>query len=303
MTAQPPPIDALLKIFPQVLELKDPKVGGFKTVFRAKMKKHDEAFKVVQLPPSSNDELGMAFRKESLGRIRREVEALGKCGIPELVKLASIPPTEVSIAGNDYVVYSEEYLEGADLRALIQQARKQPPTVTEKQLGSLMLSLLHGIKELWGHGYIHRDIKPANVVQTLDKSRPFVLLDLGIAFSIQETALTYNPQHRILATWRYMAPERAYPDQRDNIDYRSDLYSAAVTVYEYGANNHPYARDFEDDLATISRAISEPPKPLKSYRPDLSDGFCQTIDQLLRKKPALRPGNMTRLIAMMEALS
>ena len=302
MTVQPPPVDALLKLFPQILELKDSKVGGFKTVFRAKMKNHDEALKVVQLPSSSADELGMSFRKESLGRIRREVEALRTCNIPELVKLATIPPTDVSIADNDYVVYSEEFLSGADLSTLIQGARKQPPTASEPELKVLMIALLRGIQELWSRGYIHRDIKPGNVMKTLDKARLFVLLDLGIAFSIQETALTYNHQNRLpIATFRYMAPERAYPDQRDNLDYRSDLYSAAVTVYEYGANNHPYAKSHDDPLATISRAINEPPKPLKSFREDLSDEFCQTIDQLLRKKPALRPGNMARLMAIMEA--
>lgn len=302
MTVQPPPVDALLKLFPQILELKNPKVGGFKTVYCARMKKHDEALKVVRLPSSSDDELGMSFRKESLGRIRREVEALRTCNIPELVKLASIPPTDVPIAGNDYVVYSEEFLSGADLSTLIHRAGKQPSTVPETELKVLMLALLRGIKELWGHGYIHRDIKPANVIKTLDKARPFVLLDLGIAFSIQETALTYNHQNRLpVATFRYMAPERAYPGQRDNLDYRSDLYSTAITVYEYGANNHPYAKSHDDPLTTISRAINEPPKPLKSFRADLSDDFCQTIDQLLRKKPALRPGNMSRLMAIMEA--
>ena len=81
----------------------------------------------------------------------------------------------------------------------------------------------------------------------------------------------------------------------------SDLYSAAVTVYEYAANNHPYAKNQDDPLATISRAINEPPKPLRTFRKDLSDDFCQTIDQLLRKKPALRPGNIDRLAAIMEA--
>ncbi len=269
--------------------------------FRAKIGNRFEAFKVLALPPSSADELGAAFRTESIGRIRREVEALGKCRAPQLVKLGSIPPTQITIAKTDYVAYSEEFLEGEDLWALIRKTSGDPAKTPEKELRLLMLSLLKAIEELWGLGYIHRDIKPANVIKTTDPKRQFVLLDLGIAFSVQETALTYNPQERIFATFRYMAPERTFPDQRDNLDYRSDLYSAALTVFEYGAKCHPYARAADDPIMTISRAINEPAKLLKSIRPDLSDDFCQCIDQLLKKKPALRPGSIARLVAKMEA--
>jgi len=35
-----------------------------------------------------------------------------------------------------------------------------------------------------------RDIKPKNVIRLDDANRPFVLLDLGIAFSVRETPLT-----------------------------------------------------------------------------------------------------------------
>jgi hypothetical protein len=35
-------------------------------------------------------------------------------------------------------------------------------------------------------------------------------------------------------------------------------------------------------------------------RPDLSLEFCQTIDQMLKKKPALRPANLAALIQRME---
>jgi serine/threonine protein kinase len=253
---------------------------------------------VVQLPPSEQDEIGAAFRKEAVGRIRREVDALAKCNVPQLVKLASIPATECRIGNNDYVVYSEEFLEGWDLWDLQRNTRDLP---SESELKTLLACLLRAIRELWGYGYIHRDIKPSNVMKLADQDRPFVLLDLGIAYSVHETALTYNPGERYpLATYRYMAPERAYPDMRDSLDYRSDLYSAALTVYEYAAKMHPYARDRDDTIQTITRALHDPAKPLKQYRSDLSDGFCDAMAQMLRKKPALRPSNLDRLIVDME---
>lgn len=298
MTVQPPPTADLQAQFPQITTLAALKVGGFKAVYRAEVSGRVEALKVVQLPPSGQDEMGMAFRKEAVGRIRREVEALAKCNVPELVKLASIPSTEFPIGDNTYVAYSEEFLEGRDLWDLLRNAPDVPP---EKELKVLFACLARAIRELWGHGYIHRDIKPPNVMKLATGARPFVLLDLGIAHSVRETALTYNPGGRYpVATHRYMAPERAYPDMRDALDYRSDLYSAALTIYEYAAKKHPYARDLDDTIQTITRALREPAKPLKENRADLSNSFCALIDQMLRKKPALRPSNLERLIADME---
>ncbi len=299
MSIIPPSLESIKEKFPELKDLQPLKSGGFKAVYRAKIKGKDEAFKVIQLPMLESEDASVAFRKEAVGRIRREVEVLGKCPAPELVKLGAISLKYFDIERRDYVAYSEEFLEGVDLADLIRKSKDFPP---EKELKTLFRCLLRAIKALWDMGYIHRDVKPLNVMKLPNSSRPFVLLDLGIAFSVRETALTYNPQERLPpATYRYMAPEMAYPDFRKNLDYRSDLYSAALTVFEYGAKVHPLARDADDFLQTISRVVREPAKPLKKFRSDLSEEFCQLIDQLLKKRPALRPSNLDRLISMMEA--
>jgi hypothetical protein len=54
-------------------------------------------------------------------------------------------------------------------------------------------------------------------------------------------------------------------------------------------------------MRTISRALHQPATPLASHRNDLSPGFCQIIDQMLKKKPALRPANLNALIQRMES--
>lgn len=241
----------------------------------------------------------MAYRKEAVGRIRREVDALHLCKVPELVKLASIPTTECTIDGLDYVVYSEEFIDGSDLWDLIRGSGTRP---MEPELRALFGTLIRAIRELWSHGFIHRDIKPLNIMTTKNSTRPFVLLDLGIAFCVRETALTYNPLGRLPpATYRYMAPEMAHPNFRDNLDHRSDLYSAALSIYEYATGIHPYARDYEDPVQTISRAVHDLPLPLRQHRGDLSLPLCQLVDQMLRKNPALRPSNLDRSLAIVEA--
>ena len=297
MSIQPPPVDQIQQRIPEISALEPVKVGGFKAVYRAKIGNQVEAFKIVQLPPMGTDELAAAFRREAVSRVKREIDILGKCDAPELVKLGTLPPVEMRFGDIDYVAYSEEFLDGQDLWDLIKSPQLYPD---EQELRVLFCSLLRAVRQLWGHGYIHRDIKPGNVMKIAKPGRPFVVLDLGIAYSIRETALTYNPSERIPATYRYMAPEMMSPNFRENLDYRSDLYCAGLTVYEYAAKHHPFARDPEDVIRTVTRALREPANPLRQHRADLSDEFCMLIDQMLKKRPALRPSNLERLIAILE---
>ena len=60
-----------------------------------------------------------------------------------------------------------------------------------------------------------------------DTTRPFVLLDLGIAFSVFDTPLTFDAQNRMPpGTFRYLAPEMLQLNFRETIDFRSDVYAA-----------------------------------------------------------------------------
>jgi serine/threonine protein kinase len=259
-----------------------------------------EALKVVHIPPLGEQGLRDVRRAEAFGRIKREIEALKQCAEPQLVRLGSIQPRDMEIEGNDYVIYSEEFLHGSNLHDIIRSESAFP---AERELCLLFLSLLRAIRALWIHGYIHRDIKPANVIKNDDAMRPFVLLDLGIAFSVRDTALTYDPGSRLPpATYRYIAPEMLQSDFRDTLDYRSDLYSAALTVYEYATKRHALARDGDDLMTTLSRALTQPATPLERIRSDLSPNFCKYINRLLHKKPALRPARLDNIITDLETM-
>lgn len=292
---QPPKLtaDQVAVLCPAYSDIQEIGSGGFKTVYRALVNGNPEVIKVISIPRADDPDLEK-FREECLGRIQREVSILQQCQSPFLVKLASMPLAAHEVNGDLYALYSEELLDGPDLWKLI---RSRAPLPSEGETKLLMNCLLRAIQEIWSLRYIHRDIKPANVIKLDDPSRPFVLIDLGIAFGLLETGLTYNAGFREPpATFRYLAPEMANPAFRTTIDYRSDLYTAALTVFEYAAGQHPIARDSDDLMRTVTRAIHDAPRPLKQLRPDFSQEFCSLIDQLLKKKPALRPANLDRLI-------
>jgi serine/threonine-protein kinase len=276
--------------------------GGFKWVYRARVESSLEALKVLLLGSidegAAEAEPRDGFLRENVARIRREIEALRKCTIPEIVKLGAVQPTEFAIQGEYYLAYSEEFVVGTDLWQQIKCGGERPGL---QELIGLFACLLRCVEELWKHGYVHRDIKPSNVMRTGIPERPFVLLDLGIAYAVHDTGLTYRPQERMpMATYRYLAPEMMRPDFRSRIDYRTDLYTIGMTVYEYAAGRHPLARDADDLMQTISRALRQPPVPLAQYRPDLPRGFYDLVDGMLKKNPALRPANLKTLFRKLE---
>jgi serine/threonine protein kinase len=299
MSFTPPPPDAIATVFPEVKNLNLFAKGGFKAVFWCTTAGAEEVFKLVCLPAAGISDDEKAFRQECLGRIKRELDLLEKCGSTEIVKLASVKPRLETISGIDFIGYTEERLEGADLWKIIQAKGTLP---NEQESRRLMLTLVVAIQELWGSlKTVHRDIKPCNIIKLSDPGRPFVLLDLGIAFGAESTALTVGASHRLpVATYRYFAPEMAKPDFRQNLDYRADLYASALTVFEFSTQKHPLAGDKDDIFQTVSRAVTQAPASLKSERSDYSDEFCQMIDQMLKKKPALRPSNLMRLREFLE---
>ncbi len=298
MPIELPNTNLILQKFPQIKNLKHIETGGFKAVYKADLSDKTEALKLLQIPSSDNTSDNDSARKEFIGRIEREVFALQKCQVTELVKLGSLSPQTITFSDKEYFLYSEEFIVGDNLWSLIRSNGIKPH---EPELRQLFVSILKAIKELWKHGYIHRDIKPCNIIKSDNIKRPFVLLDLGIAFSITDTPLTFDAHNRLPpATYRYLAPEMMDPNFRQNIDYRSDLYNTALTVYEYACFQHPLAQSQDDLVKTISRAIRQQPTPLKQRRQDLSDGLCQLIDQMLKKKPALRPSNISGIISKLE---
>lgn len=289
-----PDMALLKKELPNVQIIEEIGSGGFKVVYKAIVNGSQEAIKLVQIPVDPNDE---GVKEENRKRIFREIGILKNCESPYLVKLGSIKPKELSLDGQNYVVYSEEFLIGSSLRQLLKSGHK--PTFNE--LRSLVKVLLKVIMEIASRNIIHRDIKPDNIIKTDSENRPFVLLDFGIAFQIGGSNLTRNT-HRVPGTLYYIAPEMLDTGFRQSLDYRADLYTVGLTLYEYASGINPYAKRDEAQFTTLYRIKTTMPDPLLNLCPDLPPEFCSLIDNLMKKLPALRPANIDMLIKKLEGI-
>jgi len=261
--------------------------GGFKAVIEMKNEQGaPEALKTIFIPTAQNEEEKLR-RSQLLARAKREILALGECKSPAIVKLASVKASLQRFGSADYLVYSEELLPG---QSLVSQAQQGSPRMDMDSLRLLFLTLVQLIKDLHNLGYLHRDIKPDNVMDTNDADRRFVLLDMGIAYKFHGTDITQGPNPP--GTLRFMAPELLGPNYRDSMDFRSDLYSAGLTVYVLAAQQHPFAPHPENPYATVYRIMNIQPEPLAKLRRDLPEAFCNIVDRCIKKRSALRYNNL-----------
>lgn len=269
-------------------------VGGFKAVYKARLQGKTQAVKLVYVPPETEQNNNGS---EIPARVKREIDILRQCNNNSLVHLGSMELEPILIGNNTFLIYSEEFIDGDDLKKMI--GHKYRPSFDELQ--SLTTCLMQALDAIDSVGHIHRDVKPGNVMATGNPSRPFVLLDLGIAYKVHGTELTRKGGPP--GTTYYMAPELFGPSYRDVLDIRSDIYSAGVTIFEYASGIHPLASRGEDERTTIYRILCQPAKKLNEVRPDLPQTFCEMIDRCIKKMQALRFSTPADVLKRLEEMS
>jgi len=104
-------------------------------------------------------------------------------------------------------------------------------------------------------GVIHRDVKPSNILVLEDGS--IKLTDFGLALQQGLPSLTVTGE--LSGTLHYLSPEQITPKKK-NVDFRADIYSLGVTLYELLTLIRPFEAKNPHEL--LGKIISkEPPFP------------------------------------------
>jgi serine/threonine protein kinase/tetratricopeptide (TPR) repeat protein len=124
---------------------------------------------------------------------------------------------------------------------------------------------------------VHRDVKPSNIL--VDKRGNCLLTDFGLA-KLVEASVKLTKTGGILGTPAYMSPEQG---MGQGIDYRTDMYSLGVILYEMVTGRPPYQA--ETPMAIVIKHIQAPLPPPYKYNPDIPEALERVILKSLAKKP------------------
>ena len=160
-----------------------------------------------------------------------------------------------------------DFVEGEDLKQVL--SRHGP--VPQSQALGWMGQVLDALEYLHGEKIIHRDVKPANVKIT-PRGTAF-LVDFGLA-------KVYDPQQHTTLGARGVTPGYAPPEQygEGRTDARSDIYSAAATLYSLLTGHTP-----PDALAFMIRQV-QLPRP-REIDPRISPHVEAAILQAMQPAP------------------
>ncbi len=190
--------------------------------------------------------------------------------------------------GQGYVALVTEYVVGHDLREEL--ANHQP--LSPRRAATVTAGVAQGMAAAHAVGIPHLDLKPENILLFADAETQALrvkVADVGLACLKEGLAgsVTDDTGSEIARLPYYTSPEAC---QGEALDWRTDIYSLGVIMYEMLAGRPPfYAKSPSQVLAMQT---GTPPKPLSLVNPALPETLVQLTMRMLSKQPAERPQTM-----------
>ena len=252
--------------------------GGMGTVHEAE---HTETGRRVALKVLNRDEL--TDSAEALLRFEREARAAGVADSEHVVQVLDAGRE----AATDTPFLVMEYLEGEDLRQILERLGPLPPDVALRIAAQACV----GLESAHAAGIVHRDIKPANVflARRDDGVLEVKILDFGIA-KVRHAASgvgagDLTETGRMLGSPRYMSPEQV--QGLKTIDHRADIWSLGAVLYKCLTGRTPHD-EAETQGQLMVATCTVPPPPIRDLAPWVPSPCAAVVHRALELKPDRR---------------
>ena len=175
--------------------------------------------------------------------------------------------------GFNYMVM--ELVDGKTLKEYI----KKNPRLPWHEACNYAIQIGQGIQAAHERNIIHRDIKPQNII--MDSSGTLKVTDFGIAKAVEgDKAIAGGTA---MGSVHYISPEQA---RGGFTDYRSDIYSLGVVLYEMLAGRVPF--DGDDPVSVALMHIESEPINVKCVNMDIPSDLAYVTMKAMNREPGKR---------------
>ncbi len=233
-----------------------------------------------------------ALTADSLERFEREVQITSRLTHPNTIDVYDFGRTPEGV-----FYYAMEYLPGISLSDLI----ALDGTVSSPRVIHILRHICFSLEEAHGMGLIHRDIKPPNIIlcERGGQYDSVKVLDFGLVKDVKQHDVQMTAMHEVAGTPAYVAPERLTDPAK--VDHRADIYSLGSVAFNLLTGM---------DVFEGATAVEICYHVMKTPPPKISDKTTQSIpvalndlvDACLAKNPDERPPDVTRIIAILDAI-
>jgi serine/threonine protein kinase len=184
--------------------------------------------------------------------------------------------------GHPFIVM--EFVDGRNLRSTIRDEGPFSP----RQSVDIAIQICEGLKAVHERLVIHRDIKTENILLT--PNRQAKIADCGLAARFVN-AEGLAKVLGLAGTTAYMSPEQLRGEQ---LDQRSDIFSAGIVLYEMVTGHLPFEAKHPDALMYL--ILNADPTPLEVHRDSIPPALGEVIYKALEKDPAARYQHVEQMI-------
>src|SRR5688572_22283901 len=262
--------------------------GGMATVFLAQDRKHRRPVALKLL----NRQLGAVL---GVDRFLAEIQVMARLQHPNLLPLFDSGEVHPELPshpdGPGFLFYVMPYVAGESLRARLRRERQLPIA----EAIAITVAVAGALDHAHRHEVVHRDLKPENIL--LHDGHPLVA-DFGIALAVSKAGGSRLTQTGVrIGTPQYMSPEQIAGEGA--IDGRSDIFALGCVLYEMLTGDPPHTGSSVQ--AVIARILSEPPRGVRTVRPNVPEAVEQALDRALAKLPADRFATAQEFAAALSA--
>jgi diguanylate cyclase (GGDEF)-like protein len=198
----------------------------------------------------------------------REYDILNKINGDGIIKVFGVEKYRNSLA---------IILEDIDGESVDRICRSADLEIFEKL--ALAIQITESIVQIHQQNIIHKDINPSNIIWNRSKNQ-VKLIDFGIAAELLREASQCVNLNILEGTLNYMSPEQTGRINRP-VDYRTDLYSLGITLYELFTGKLPFSGN--DELEIIYCHIAKMPIPPVDINPQIPPILSNIIMKLISK--------------------